>query len=444
MQQTECQRSYLIYILSIVIIVVSSCASIKFKIDKTTLKKYFETNPVFRESHSGLVVYDVEEEQVVFEFNRQKHFTPASNMKLLTYYATVKMMPDSIPALEFCIINDTLFFTGTADPTLLYPNFEYGNTMGFLSENEYQLAYRSKPIADHRFGPGWSWDDYPYYYSAEKSTFPIYGNMVSFKKDSTKSSILFSPNYFKDQIEFVEDSSVVDYAATRAEFENDFIVRYNKASMDKEDAIPFIYSDQLFVNLLSDTLDKKIVLIKEIPDCDNELLYSVPTDSVSKHMLIESDNFLAEHLLLMISNQLGDTLSSEKTVHFMMENNLKELEDEIYWVDGSGLSRYNQVTPNAMVVILKSIYNELPKDKVYNLLPASGTNGTLDVSFQKLKGKIHAKTGSMRHVYNLSGYLETNSGKTLLFSFMNNNFNVPPSELKNEMEKVLGSIVNDK
>jgi D-alanyl-D-alanine carboxypeptidase len=48
------------------------------------------------------------------------------------------------------------------------------------------------------------------------------------------------------------------------------------------------------------------------------------------------------------------------------------------------------------------------------MLPESGKSGTFKNAFNGLNGKIHAKTASMSHVYNLSGYLGTNSGKTLL------------------------------
>jgi D-alanyl-D-alanine carboxypeptidase/D-alanyl-D-alanine-endopeptidase (penicillin-binding protein 4) len=77
------------------------------------------------------------------------------------------------------------------------------------------------------------------------------------------------------------------------------------------------------------------------------------------------------------------------------------------------------------------------------MLPSSGHAGSFKNSFTSIDSYLHAKTGSMRHVYNLSGFLETKSGKTLLFSFMNNNFSAPASVLKNEMERVLSVFVND-
>lgn len=428
----------------IILILFSSCASTKFHVDKKPLDQHFETNSTFRESHTGLLIYDIEEKKVLFDYNAHKHFTPASNTKLLSYYTAIKMMGDSIPSIEFCVLNDSLFFTGTGDPTLLYRNFEYSETLEFLHSSMHTLVYIPKQMTDQRFGSGWSWDDYPYDYSAEKASFPIHGNMVLFQKRPSDDYIKVIPIFFESGLTVKQDSTIRNYSIDRAEKSNDFMLKFHGKSMHFEDALPFIYNDNLFINLLSDTLKRPVSQMDAFPDCKTELRYSVPTDSVLMHILIESDNFLAEHLLLVISNQFGDTLSSKKTIRFMTENHLSELKDQIYWVDGSGLSRYNQVTPNAMVSVLEMIYHEISKKKLYALLPESGKNGTLKTSFSQLEGRIHAKTGSMRHVYNLSGFLETNSGKTLLFSFMNNNFNVSSSELKKEMERILAVFVDDK
>ncbi|MCG8310817.1 MAG: D-alanyl-D-alanine carboxypeptidase/D-alanyl-D-alanine-endopeptidase [Cytophagales bacterium] len=432
-----------LFILLQVVCTLSSCVATRYKIEKTPLGKYFAEHPVFKESHSGLLVYDIDESEVLFDHNSQRSFTPASNTKLLTYLATVKMMKDSVPSIEYCLMDDTLFFTGTGDPTLLHRNFEYGKTIDFLSKHLGQIVYIERPMDDKRFGPGWAWDDYPYYFSAEKASFPIYGNMVRFGKEAPGDLLDVTPIHFQDYLSIVQEKSVEGHRIDRDELKNEFRLTFdgNPAKINRE--VPFIYSDELFVKLLSDTLKKKVLKSSHFPDCSPIALHSVPTDSVSKYILMDSDNFLAEQMLLVISGQSGDTLSSGKAIQKVLENLLSKEQAQIFWVDGSGLSRYNRITPNAMVSILKKLYVEVPKDKLFRLLPESGSSGTLKTSFPGLSGKIHAKTGSMRHVYNLSGYLETNSGKILLFSFMNNNFNVSFNEMKREMEKVLTVFVTD-
>ena len=427
----------------LVALLFASCASTRYRVGKTNLDNFLETNAVFRESHTGLLVYDIHEDKVLFDHNSQKHFTPASNTKLITYLTSLKMMPDSVPSLEYCLVHDTLYFTGTGDPTLLYPNFDYGKTMTFLSDQEDQLVYIPRTIEDARLGPGWSWDDYPYYYSAEKSTFPIYGNLAHFQRDSLSEYVEIIPDIFDVETLIQKDSVEKNNVISRKEFENQFEVRIGNDSAEIEEVVPFLYSDDLFVKLLSDTLKKQVVKQKVFPDCHREILFSVPTDSIARHILIESDNFLAEQMLLLISSQLSDTLSSKNAIKSMMENEFAFLEDEIYWIDGSGLSRYNQVTPHAMIEVLKMIFEEVPQAKLQIMLPEAGASGTLEKSFLNLSDKIYAKTGSMSHVYCLSGFMKTNSGKTLLFSFMNNNFNVSFSELKSEMERVLAAFVND-
>ncbi len=426
----------------ITFLLFGSCASTKIKVEKTPLGKYFMKNAVFSESHTGLLVYDPHEKKTVFSYNANKHFTPASNTKLLTFYAATRMLGDSIPAMDFCQKSDTFFIRGTGGPTLLYPPFEGTELLTFLKESGHPLAFVKRRMTGGRFGAGWSWDDYPYYYSPEKSAFPIYGNLAYFKKDSLHDFITVTPTLFEDSLTVRQVSTVDGYEINRSEFKNLFEIRFENTPFKMEDVAPFRYREELFIKMLSDTLQQPVILATSSPGCLWKKYYSVPTDSMLRQMLIVSDNFLAEQTLLLVSDGLGDTLSTKNTINFIMENYLSGLKDEIYWVDGSGLSRYNQITPHALVVVLQKLYDEQPKKKLFDMLPSTGKSGTLRGAFFNLEGRIHAKTGSMRHVYNLSGFLETNSGKILIFSFMNNNFDVSFSELKREMEKVLTGFVN--
>jgi len=51
-----------------------------------------------------------------------------------------------------------------------------------------------------------------------------------------------------------------------------------------------------------------------------------------------------------------------------------------------------------------------------------GQSGTLKNAYNTKTPFVYAKTGTLSGVYNQSGYLITKKGKTLIFSFMNNNF----------------------
>ena len=418
------------------------CAGSRLRIDKTPVKTYFEQNEVFGESHTGLLVFSPESKETIFDFNGSKHFIPASNTKLLTYYAAKKYLEDSLVALEYCRVGDSLIFRGTGAPTLLYSGFEFDSTLTFLEKNGPVLYYFPRPMADRRFGPGWSWDDYPYYYSAEKSVFPIYGNLVRFMKDSASSDVQIIPNAFATKTS-IQQASGEDALLTRKEFANLFEWRLDTMKIDYADEVPFIYSSDLFVSLLGDSLQRPVYLIDDFSNCEVKQYKSVPTDSVLKNILMVSDNFLAEQILLNISSALGDTLSSEKTIEMLMDNDFENLKEELQWVDGSGLSRYNLMSPKGLVGVLQKIYETVSEQEIEMFFPEAGNSGTLENRFTTLDGYIFAKTGSMTHVYNLSGFIKTKSGKTLLFSFMNNNFNVTFSDLRSEMEKVLSVFVND-
>jgi D-alanyl-D-alanine carboxypeptidase/D-alanyl-D-alanine-endopeptidase (penicillin-binding protein 4) len=88
---------------------------------------------------------------------------------------------------------------------------------------------------------------------------------------------------------------------------------------------------------------------------------------------------------------------------------------------------------------LEKIYEEVPTDRLFAILPGGGQSGTIKNWYASDSGQpyVFAKTGSLSNVHCLSGYLVTKKGKTLLFSFMHNNYIVSTNEVRQEMQKVL-------
>ena len=157
-------------------------------------------------------------------------------------------------------------------------------------------------------------------------------------------------------------------------------------------------------------------------------------------MMQESDNLMAEHLLLSVAAQLTDTLSTKIGIREMSEKINAFVPDKINWRDGSGLSRYNLFTPRSMVFLWDKIYKDIGEERLFSLISVGGEVGTIEEWFKADTPYIYGKTGTLSNNFNLSGFLIAKSGKRLIFSYMNNNYPVSSSEIKKEMEVILKKV----
>jgi PBP4 family serine-type D-alanyl-D-alanine carboxypeptidase len=118
--------------------------------------------------------------------------------------------------------------------------------------------------------------------------------------------------------------------------------------------------------------------------------------------------------------------------------------DSVIVYDGSGLSRMNLVTPAALLALLDYMYRHDHFTYFLDSLPIAGIDGTLKDRMRNTpaEGRVVAKTGSMTHVLNLSGYVRSREGKTYAFSIMTNNYTGPAEALKRLQDATLVSLVN--
>jgi D-alanyl-D-alanine carboxypeptidase/D-alanyl-D-alanine-endopeptidase (penicillin-binding protein 4) len=94
-----------------------------------------------------------------------------------------------------------------------------------------------------------------------------------------------------------------------------------------------------------------------------------------------------------------------------------------------------------MVRVLQKLYEEISRERLFHLFPAGGVSGTLENWYPgDPEPYLYAKTGSLGNNHCVSGYLITKSGKTLIFSFMNNHFRHPSSEVKKRMQRIFEGI----
>ena len=445
-------RFFILFILSVVLVFPNEGFSQKRKKRDQVQPLPFTATPdlqleksnVFDKGFSGFALFDPEERRMLYEYNADKYFTPASNTKILTFFASIHLLGDSIPALMYKKQGDLMIFWGTGDPSFLNPHMAPNERVyKFLKSRKEALLFCPANFKDSRYGEGWMWSDYPYSYQPEKSPFPVYGNVAHFIQNDTTKGLEVSPAFLRDYL-FHDPSLHEDDYIGRVEFDNQFSFNNYAAGGGHFDwQAPFRVTPDFLVKILADTLHRPVHVINEkmMPPTDAGILYSTKSDSLYRLMMQESDNFIAEQLLLLCSEWKFGNMNTKQTIDFVLENLLADLPDKPKWIDGSGLSRYNLITPRSLVGILDKIQQKIPRRRLLEIFPAGGVSGTIEKNYKNGdQPYVFAKTGTLRNNHCLSGYLMTRSGKMLVFSFMHNNFTISTSALKREMERVLKQV----
>lgn len=90
--------------------------------------------------------------------------------------------------------------------------------------------------------------------------------------------------------------------------------------------------------------------------------------------------------------------------------------------DGSGLSRQNRVSANAVATVLADAFHRPYGATFVGTMSVSGTDGTLSRRFDGLglTGRVKGKSGFINNVSSLSGYVEARNGKTYVFAVLMN------------------------
>lgn len=437
------------------------------KVDMPWLRQQLDSSITLRRQQIGVALADATTGEALFGYNEAKYFTPASTMKLLSLYAGLALLPDSLPSLRYFSRGDTLFFQGTGDPTLLHGDVPSRRAYSFLLNRPEKLLAYCDIATVPAYGPSWAWDDFNYYFQPERTAFPLFGNTVRFyasaplvvrPRPGAPSQVLpqrvrvfprsFAPLTTAAGSDFrLSPDQDDEMHVYRAPLENRFTYRSgNKKWIDE---VPYRTSRQLLLRLLGDTLRRAIVGVQWHPRPGQDsirTLRGLRADSLYRRMLRVSDNFLAEQLLLMTSTRVGlrDSLSGARTIRFLLKNQLKDLPDRPDWVDGSGLSRLNLLTPRTLTALLCRLHQQVPEPRLLSLLAAGGGQGTLRKRYFEAGPPkatwFWGKTGTLTHTCNLAGYVRCKSGRLVAVTFFNNSIPGNDQATRNAMERLLHEV----
>jgi len=432
---------------------------------------------------------------VLYAYSPHNLLIPASNMKLLTATTALRYLgPDyefeTTLLVDGEVSNGTLrgnlIVRGRGDPTLVSGDWasEWAKGVGSLYESEHVLDEVLEILAglgvkrvdgdiivddyylDHEWvHPSWGKDDLSYYYAAQVGALAINRNTVLLKiyvDSSGKVKIEAIPDVNYVEVFFggrvVKSSSEVKQkpTAVRTLGTNEITVVGDVVAGSDPYYLTVTVHDpgMYFGAVLKGVLQKHGVEVLGSVRRANTTewsgakpvgsLRSRPLAVIIRDMLKSSINLYAEQVMKVLGKEVageGSWGGGSKAIEKMLSE-LGISEPGIVIADGSGLSRWNRLTPYLLVKLLAAFYGN---KYLYDSLPIAGVDGTLRSRMQgtPAQGNLRAKTGTLTGVSALSGYVTTRDNVVLVFSMIFNGFTVSSGTIKNKAEDRIGSLLAD-
>jgi serine-type D-Ala-D-Ala carboxypeptidase/endopeptidase (penicillin-binding protein 4) len=454
--------------------------------------------PRFQSSQWGIQIKSLDTGKVIFEHDAQKRLKPASNNKLYTgalaleelgpdYRIVTSIAAKKQPSRSGTLSGD-LVIIGRGDPSFsarfhagdyeaaLRPLIEAIAATGIKRINGDIVADESF-FRGPSFGNGWTWDDLQYYYGAEVSACTYQDNTVDLaivagKQVGDTAAIELKP--FTPLLQFINrvQTSATNVRAsitvTREPGSSLVTVSGHVPLGGKAvgEAVTVPRPALWFAQAVKDALIKRGIKVKgdirRITAEDkaagssgkDELIEltsvsSPPMRELVKQMMKPSQNLYAQLLFLQVAARHADhakdlsvtteDIGLRRMAAFMQKVGVAR--NDVLIEEGSGLSRGALVTPRATVQLLEYMARTPNKDIYYDALPIAGKDGTLRMRMRGTlaEGNAHAKTGSLRYVNALSGYVTNRTGERFIFSFLSN-AHVAPSNgpsARNDLDQIV-------
>lgn len=419
----------------------------------------------------GVLVKEVETEQIIYSKNADKLLYPASGMKLFTAAASFYQLKPTYRFLTSLLQkNQDVYLVFTGSPALTINDlsnlFQQLKHQGITTIEGNMILDNSQFKAPDYPG-GLSYDDLGWYYAAPDGAIILNENAQSFEFITAKDVGLpvkvlpKSNDHFltiDNQLITVNKEEEQKHCSLHIEIQSNNRLKLtgclsqSKIPRIMQLAVPdpiFMAKDTIPAILKKEGIQLKGNIVIGLKPYDAKVIASIPSKDMTQlisHMLHESDNLYASSL----TKTLGYEITKEGTYKqgaFAIKKILTEHThlnfNQIELADGIG-TRYNLVTPLQLVVLLTDLYQDIMiRPLLLAALPQAGVSGSLKDRMKKtqLEQKIWAKTGTMHDVSSLSGFIINPPNKTLIFSIIINGINKPIHVAKSLEEQILLEIM---
>jgi D-alanyl-D-alanine carboxypeptidase/D-alanyl-D-alanine-endopeptidase (penicillin-binding protein 4) len=426
--------------------------------------------PEFSRSRWGILIQPLSSTATLYSRDAQKYFIPASNVKLLTTAAALQKLGADfrIKTSVYSGENGSLYVAGRGDPSI---------TEAQLQSLAQQLKRRGVDRVNELIGddsyfqgsavnPNWEWEDAQAGYGA-----PI--NSLIFNQNAIE--LLLSPQDLGQplKVTFAEPKlanqwQIQNNSVTVAQNESEFIevgrefdrpaIRVSgqlKVGAESESAYVAVVNPannflQHFQQVLAaEGIPVKQALVASVSRNFNQELATVespPLAELVRETNRESNNLYAEVLLRLLGKVTDKMPQQQEDTD---EIGLKELKTALTQLgvnpnsyilaDGSGLSRHNLISPEALVQTLRFMANS-PAASIYRQsLPIAGESGTLKNRLNSTPNRVilQAKTGTLSGVSALSGYIEVPDYEPLVFSIIVNQSGLSAASMRSATDEIV-------
>lgn len=396
----------------------------------------------------GILVETLSDRNVLYRHNDRQYFIPASNTKLLTTAAALhRFDPQLRIRTPVYRTANGLRVVGRGDPSIGPAQLE--NLAGQVAASGIgrveELIVEDGYLQGAPYNPHWQWEDVQAGYGAPSNSAVFDRNSIPF--------ILFPQSAGQplrvewDDPQEAKRWRVENQTITVPEGEPEFIevgrsltepILYVSGQLiagspSEPASVAVVNPGERFAQKFAQALERAGVEVgrtrvtMEAVAATGEEIGAIESPSIAE-LVMEvnqfSDNLYAQTLLrLMGAMQNPTSPSSEAAGIAAIQKTLSELgvePDSYILSDGSGLSRLNSISPQALVQTLRGMANSPFADIYLDSLPLAGESGTLRSRFGETQGQIRAKTGTVSGVSALSGYLEHPDFDRLVFSIIVN------------------------
>ena len=407
----------------------------------------------------SVVVQEVGAATPRLAFNAQQPRNPASLMKLLTTYAALDMLGPAwqwstpvwlVGKLEGGVLDGSLVIQGRGDPKLVVER------LWLLLRRVQQLGVReirgdivldqsmfeTPPINPAEF------DNEPLrpYNVRAQALLPSLGAVIyTFTPDAARGVAVVSAEpalagVVVDATVPLSNAACGDWRgglraslgdAARTRFAGSYPLACGEKSWPTAFAEPGSYTERIVEALWRDGGGKLGGRVRngQAPSTPPSFEFgSPPLADVVRDINKYSNNVMAQQLFLTLGLQAtgrGTPLTARAALRDWMQQRLGEgpqALDGLVIDNGSGLSRETRLSAALLAKLLQSAWGSSVMPELMSSLPISGLDGTLRRSRAPL-GRAHLKTGSLRDVAGVAGYVLGAGGRRFVLVALANDAN---------------------